>query len=83
MKINLHITDKQGEKKESMLWGNPGVYVENQVLNIYPDMEFQTFEGFGGALTDASGYVFSHLTEKQQDDLLTMYFDENRWDIHR
>ena len=24
---------------------------ENQIINIYPSIEFQTFMGFGGALT--------------------------------
>ena len=76
--MELYVTDKQGEKTKKMISGDAEAYVENQVLNIYPDMEFQTFEGFGGALTDASGYVFSHLTEEQQDELLTMYFDEKQ-----
>ena len=31
--------------------------VENQVVNLYPEVSFQIFEGFGGAITDASGYV--------------------------
>jgi glucosylceramidase len=78
MNMELYVTDKQGEKTKKMISGDAEAYVENQVLNIYPDMEFQTFEGFGGALTDASGYVFSHLTEEQQDELLTMYFDEKQ-----
>ena len=33
--------------------------VENQVVNLYPEVTFQTFEGFGGAITDAAGYVLS------------------------
>lgn len=32
---------------------------ENEVVNLYPGLTYQTMEGFGGAVTDAAGYVFS------------------------
>ena len=31
--------------------------VENQVVDLYPELTSQMFEGFGGAVTDAAGYV--------------------------
>ena len=31
--------------------------VEDQVINVYPQVKYQSFEGFGGAITDAAGYV--------------------------
>ena len=35
--------------------------VEDQVINVYPQVKYQSFEGFGGAITDAAGYVFQQL----------------------
>jgi glucosylceramidase len=32
---------------------------EKTTLNLYPDMKGQSFEGFGGAFTDSSGYIYS------------------------
>ena len=40
--------------------------VENQVVNLYPQVTYQTFEGFGGAITDAAGYVYSLMNEEQK-----------------
>ncbi|GLB28248.1 glycosyl hydrolase [Lacrimispora amygdalina] len=47
---------------------------ENEVINLYPHMRYQTMEGFGGAFTDAAGFVFSKMSNEQQDELLRMYF---------
>ncbi len=30
-------------------------------------LEYQTMEGFGGAMTDSAGYIFSLLKEEQKD----------------
>ena len=32
---------------------------EKDLINLYPQMACQTIDGFGGAFTDAAGYVFS------------------------
>ncbi|MBP2629021.1 MAG: glucosylceramidase [Firmicutes bacterium] len=50
--------------------------VENEVINLYPCMEYQRMEGFGGAITDSAGYVFAQMNEEQKDILLTNYFKE-------
>lgn len=50
--------------------------IENEVINLYPSMEYQTLEGFGGAITDASGYVFAQMNEEQKNNMLSMYFEE-------
>ncbi len=52
--------------------------VENEVINLYPDVTFQEFEGFGGAITDASGFVFSQMSREQQDKMLSFYFKEEQ-----
>lgn len=48
--------------------------VENQVVNLYPDITFQSFEGFGGAITDAAGYVYSLMNEEQRREVIETYF---------
>lgn len=48
--------------------------VENQVVNLYPELAFQTFEGFGGAITEAAGYVYSLMGEEQKRQMTQSYF---------
>ncbi len=48
--------------------------VENFVVNLYPSIRYQVFEGFGGALTESSGYVFSEMDEESRQRLLDVYF---------
>lgn len=47
---------------------------EKQVVNLYPEVEFQTFEGFGGAFTDSAGYVYSKMNASARDKLLSNYY---------
>ena len=47
---------------------------ENHVINLYPQVQDQRWEGFGGAITDAAGSVFSMLNEGQKNELLSFYF---------
>ncbi|WML49071.1 glucosylceramidase [Neobacillus sp. PS3-34] len=51
--------------------------VEMKVVNIYPEMEYQTFDGFGGAITEAAGYTFSLMSEEKQKRILDAYFGSN------
>lgn len=51
--------------------------VENEVLNLYPGILYQTFLGFGGAVTDSAGYVYSLLNEKQKEEVLHSYFSQD------
>lgn len=39
---------------------------ELNILNIYPREHFQTVIGFGGAVTDSSGWVYSRLPEESR-----------------
>ncbi len=48
--------------------------VENEVINLYPDAAFQTIEGFGGAITDAAGYVYSLMGPEEKKKLMETYF---------
>lgn len=48
--------------------------IEMQVVNIYPQVGYQVFDGFGGAITEASGYAFSRMSKANQKRILDAYF---------
>lgn len=75
MKLNWINTWPDGEttrKEFAFLPNKEGV--ENHVVNLYPEITFQTMEGFGGAITDAAGYVYSLMKEEQKHQLMETYF---------
>ena len=51
---------------------------ENKVVNLYPEITYQTFDGFGGAITDAAGSVYSQMNEAQKKALMNAYFSPER-----
>jgi glucosylceramidase len=52
----------------------PDEGIEHCVVNLHPSIRNQTFEGFGGALTEASAYVFAQMDESSRQKLLAAYF---------
>lgn len=48
-----------------------------QCVNVFPEIEYQTILGFGGAITEASGYAFSKLSEENQKKVLELYFGDS------
>ncbi len=49
---------------------------ERDLVNLYPDVRYQRIEGFGGAFTDAAGYVFSLMPPETQQTFLDGYFSQ-------
>lgn len=49
-------------------------YIENKLINLYPDVRYQTLLGIGGAITESAGYVFSLMKPVEQEELLNAYF---------
>ena len=47
---------------------------ERELINLYPEVGYQTVEGFGGAFTDAAGYVFSRMPDALKKEFLDGYF---------
>ena len=47
--------------------------VEDQVINVYPQVKYQSFEGFGGAITDAV-MCFSSWIRSSKKDFLRCIF---------
>lgn len=57
--------------------------IQDQVLNIYPNVTYQKFIGFGGAITEASGYCYSLLPDNKKQEFLSAYFDTLNYSLCR
>lgn len=51
---------------------------EKELVNVYPACTDQVFEGFGGAITEAAGFVYSLMNEAQKRAMLETYFAPDR-----
>jgi glucosylceramidase len=53
---------------------------DSRRANVFvdPAHRFQSFEGFGGAFTEAAAITFAGVTEDQQADVLAAYFDAEK-----
>lgn len=71
------------EKMEKELIFTADDGIENEVINLYPSVTYQRMEGFGGAITDASGYVFSKMSEEQKERMVKTYFGEDGLQYNR
>ena len=47
-------------------------------MNLYPEVRFETFEAFGGAITDAAAYVYAQMNDAQKKELMQTYFSPER-----
>lgn len=54
--------------------------VENNLIIIYPDIEYQEIIGFGGAFTEASGFALSQLPKDKYSLALDQYFSKDSLD---
>jgi glucosylceramidase len=88
MKINLVTTTYKNDVKEtfesSLEFGRDN-NTEMAVVNIYPQMEYQTFDGFGGAITEAAAFTYSQMSEESKKKMVEAYFGESgaRYNIVR
>ena len=47
---------------------------EMALVCVYPDKLYQTIQGFGGAFTDAAGYVYSQMDAETRREVMDTYF---------
>lgn len=84
MKLRLTETKdgkEKGKPEQRILEFMPDAEgVENEVINFYPEKCFETFEGFGGAITDAAAYVYSLMGEEEKKRLMETYFSTEQMD---
>lgn len=50
---------------------------EFAVVNLYPEIEYQRIDGFGGALTEATAHTLSLMSPRVQDEILESYFGKD------
>ena len=50
---------------------------ESQLINLYPEITYQSMLGFGGAITESAGFAFSKLSTDKQDSLINDYFSKD------
>jgi O-Glycosyl hydrolase len=55
--------------------------IEREVINLYPQIKAQIFDGFGGAFTDSAGYVYSLMKEEQKQTMIERYFGTGADDL--
>ncbi len=81
MELTIYSTiliNQQVKKEESTVtFTDDAEGVENEVINLYPDIEYQTIEGFGGAMTEAACHAMSALPESKREEILQAYFGED------
>ena len=56
----------------------PDAGEEDHVVNIYPEVTYETLEGFGGAITESAAYVYSLMDQTQKEQLMQAYFTPER-----
>lgn len=49
---------------------------EEYILNIHPDIEYQTIKGFGGAFTEAAAVTLDKLSVDNRKKIIKLYFDK-------
>lgn len=49
-------------------------HLESGVLNVYPQITYQTIEGFGGAMTETSAYLWSQMDPETRKKSLAEFF---------
>jgi len=85
--MKLISTEYMNNQKEIKQWECELALKDTEwnVVNIYPDVEYQTILGFGGAITESSGYVFSKLSPENRDKILSLCFTKegNNYSIVR
>ena len=52
-------------------------FSEKEIINIYPEIEYQKIIGFGGAITEAAGYAFSKLPNDKKESVIKDYFSSD------
>jgi glucosylceramidase len=47
------------------------------VVNVHPEIEYQTIRGFGGAITEAAGHTLLKMSPERRAEVLEAYFGED------
>lgn len=84
--MKRYVTDSARVLEQEKLRVTPCPLVpEMQLVKVYPGITFQEITGFGGALTEASGYVYAQMSAEQRARFIELCFGEdgNRYSLGR
>lgn len=67
---------------ENLLWQESNIAPKEQedcmhVINVYPQVKYQTIDGFGGAFTEASAHNYMEMSEAKKAEMIEAYFGED------
>lgn len=72
-------TDYKISKTKTLYFQDAPQAIEKEIyVFVNPNKKFQSIIGIGGSITDASAEVFAKLTSKQQNELLSNFFDAQK-----
>ncbi len=57
--------------------------LENKVINVYENVKYQNFIGFGGAITQATGKIYNSFSDNEKQEFLNSYFKVCSYNICR
>lgn len=81
MEMTLYTTEfiggKARESQSRALFAEDTEGVEKCLINIHPEVQYQTVDGFGGAVTESACYVLSKLSPEKRDEVLEGYFGKS------
>ena len=73
MAPHMQITKIETNKNKSLYFNETTIkpkkyskWIDRLVVNIYPDMQYQEFLGFGACITESSAYNYSLLPEEKK-----------------
>lgn len=81
MNLVYYATTYENNRKEQIRGSVPFVADtdrENELINLYPQIRYQEIEGFGGAITDSAGYVYSLMRKEQKEEMIKQYFGKEK-----
>lgn len=80
----MKITKIETNYKRKLFWSTTNISsksysenIENQVINIYPQITYNKLIGFGASLTEATGYALSETNLSTYNEILSEYFSKN------
>lgn len=77
MKYNVIVTNAAKNRYWAQGKAEIGKTNYQKVVTVYPDLTSHTFEGFGGAFTEAAGYSYSKLPTGKKDEFVKAYFSDD------
>ena len=76
LKYKTNIKENKFLEKSFIKDSNMPERFESKLINIYPDVTYEQFLGFGGAITESSGYAYSKLSREKRKAFINSYYSE-------